>query len=69
MDFIERLLFNAIAEAALIRIVDFNSQEMANTVWAFATAAVSAQELFNAIAAEALKRIVDRNTVVKGKSV
>ena len=41
-DFIDRLLFVAIAAEALKRIVNFNSQNMANAVWAFATAGVKA---------------------------
>ena len=35
----------------------FNSQDMANTIWAFATAGVADQTLFEAIAVEALRKI------------
>ena len=56
-DFIERVLFIAIAVEALKRLGDFNSQNLANTVWAFAKADVAAEALFKAIAAAALRCI------------
>ena len=55
-------LFGAIAAAALRRIAEFNSQELTNTVWAFATAGVAAQALFSAVAVEALRLIQEFNS-------
>jgi len=46
-----------LAEGCRRRVGDFNSQEMAITAWAFATASVAAPRLFEAIAAEASARI------------
>ena len=47
--FLQRLLSTEIAVEALLRIDEFNAQELANTmVWAFATAGVMAQALFEA---------------------
>ena len=46
MDIREEKLFKEIAKAALKKIVEFNSQNLANTVWAFATDGIEAQNLF-----------------------
>ncbi|MEM7517621.1 MAG: RAP domain-containing protein, partial [Planctomycetota bacterium] len=51
----------AIAVEAQGRMSEFNAQNMANTVCAFATAGVSALTLFDAIAAEAQGRIREFN--------
>ncbi|KAJ1463485.1 hypothetical protein M885DRAFT_503820 [Pelagophyceae sp. CCMP2097] len=54
-------LFEAIAAEAPKKIATFNPQELANTVWAYATAGVEAPALFEAIAAEAPKKIATFN--------
>ena len=55
----QRRLFEAIAYKASRRIRDFNSQDMANTAWAFARAGVAALDLFDAIASAAPRRIAE----------
>ena len=52
----------AIAAAALRQLGGFNSQNLANTVWAFAKAGVAAETLFETIAAAALRQIRDFNS-------
>ena len=49
----------ALAEAARSRIMEFDSQHLANTAWAFATARVEARDLFNAIADAARSRLAE----------
>jgi len=43
------------------RIGELNPQDMANTVWAFATARVAADALFKAVAEETPRRIGEFN--------
>ena len=51
-----RPLFVAVAEAAVRRGLDrFNPQNLANTVWAYATAGVAADALYAAVAEEAVR--------------
>ncbi|KAJ1463512.1 hypothetical protein M885DRAFT_4965, partial [Pelagophyceae sp. CCMP2097] len=50
-------LFEAIAGEASKKIATFNSQDLANIMWAYATARVEAPALFAAVAAEAPKKI------------
>ena len=52
-----RGLFAAVAAAAVPRVRDFNPQNLANTVWAYATAGHSAPALLDAIAAAAPPRL------------
>ncbi|KAJ1463488.1 hypothetical protein M885DRAFT_556366, partial [Pelagophyceae sp. CCMP2097] len=54
-------LFKAVAAGAPKKIATFNSQDIANIVWAYATAGVEAPALFKAIAAEAPKKIATFN--------
>ena len=51
----------ALARAAERRLGDFNVQELANTVWAFATANQSEAQLFAALARAAERRQGDFN--------
>jgi len=44
------------------RLNEFNSQDLANTVWAFATAGVEAPQLFEGIAAETGSRLKEFNS-------
>ncbi|KAJ1463443.1 hypothetical protein M885DRAFT_429561, partial [Pelagophyceae sp. CCMP2097] len=50
-------LFAAVAAEAPKKIATFKTQELANTVWAYATAGVSAPALFETVAAESSKKI------------
>ncbi|KAJ1463507.1 hypothetical protein M885DRAFT_474692, partial [Pelagophyceae sp. CCMP2097] len=50
-------LFAAVAGEASKKIAAFNPQDLANTVWAYATAGVAAPALFEAVAAKAPKKI------------
>jgi len=51
-----------LANACSRRVEGFNSQELANTVWAFATADVKAPELFDTVASAALPRLGEFNS-------
>ena len=51
------LVWSALPKAARDKMSDFNSQELANIAWAFATAGRDAPELFEALAMEASTRI------------
>ncbi|KAJ1454239.1 hypothetical protein M885DRAFT_566448 [Pelagophyceae sp. CCMP2097] len=54
-------LFEAVAAVAPKKIATFDSQNLANTVWAYATARIEAPALFEMIAAEAAKKIATFN--------
>ena len=55
----EEQLFTALAVAAERRMRDFNSQEIANTAWAFATVGHKDERLFSTLAAAAERRTMD----------
>ena len=56
------LLFMVLARAAVKQhIRDFNSQDLANTAWAFATVGHKEDQLFTALAAAAEQRMRDFN--------
>jgi len=44
------------------KLAEFNSQNLANTVWAYSTAGISAPALFEAVAAEALRNLTTFNS-------
>merc|ERR1711933_44154 len=50
-------LFDAVAMKTLERLDAFNSQSIANTVWAFAKLRHPALQLFDAVALKALERL------------
>ena len=52
----DQILFDAIAAEALIKIAEFNTQNLSNTIWAFATAGVRADKLFEVIAGKAMRK-------------
>ncbi|KAJ1459184.1 hypothetical protein M885DRAFT_595957, partial [Pelagophyceae sp. CCMP2097] len=54
-------MFEAVAAEAPKKIETFNPQELANTVWAYATVRVKAPALFEAVAAEAHIKIATSN--------
>ena len=55
-------LFAALATAAERRMSDFNSQDLANAAWAFATADQSDASLFAALATAAERHMGDFNS-------
>ena len=55
-------MFAALATAAERRMDDFNSQELANTAWAFTTADQGDASLFAALATAATQRMGDFNS-------
>ena len=59
-------LFMALGRAALAeqRMRDFNSQDLANTAWAFATVGHKDERLFSMLAAAAERRMRDFNSQV-----
>ena len=66
--FTDPRFFEAIAVEASRRIQKFNPQDMANTVWAFATRVV-ADPFFKAVAEEAPRRIGDFNAQAMANTV
>ena len=54
-------LLGAIAGRALVRLEQFNPQNLANTAWPFATLGVRQEELMGAIAGRALVRLEEFN--------
>ncbi|KAJ1453336.1 hypothetical protein M885DRAFT_619082, partial [Pelagophyceae sp. CCMP2097] len=54
-------LFEAVAAEALKKMATFDPQNLANTVWAYATAGVAAPALFEAVAVESSKKIATFN--------
>ncbi|MEC7216227.1 MAG: hypothetical protein VXW26_17590, partial [SAR324 cluster bacterium] len=52
----------ALAAAAERRMRDFNSQDLANTAWAFATVGCEDELLFSTLAAAADQRMRDFNS-------
>ena len=48
--------WDGLADACLLRLREFNPQELANTVWAYANAGHASAALFDAVAAEATPR-------------
>ena len=55
-------LFTALAAAAERRMRDFDSQNLANTAWAFATVVHKGNQLFTALAAAAERCVRDFNS-------
>ena len=57
------VLFMALASAATERRMrDFNTQDLANTAWAFAMVGHGDERLFTALAAAAVQRLKDFNS-------
>merc|ERR1739848_159988 len=54
-------LFDALAEAALLKISSFDEQNLANTAWAFAKVGRDDSRLFDALAEAALRKISSFN--------
>ena len=54
-------LFTALARKAERRLGDLNSQDLANTAWAFGTLGQADEQLFMALAREAEQRLSDFN--------
>ena len=54
-------MLGAIAGRALVRLEEFNPQDLSNTAWAFATLGVRQEELLGAIAGRALVRLEESN--------
>ncbi len=54
-------MLSAIAERALLRLDEFNPQELANTAWALATLVLQQDEWLCAIAGRAFVRLEEFN--------
>ena len=52
-------LFTAVADEASQRLKDFNSQDLANTAWAFVTVGRKDEQLLTAVAEAAKQRVTD----------
>ena len=59
--FISPDLFETLAEAAKLKVTDFNAQDIANTAWAFAKAGQAEASLFAALAEAAKLKVSDFN--------